>query len=318
MKQEVLARDRFRLRLASRINIVAILVGAAALMFATAQVQAGDKNVVPSQQPTFNIAPQMIGDLSFGFNIGEFAPTNPFKIAENESPRPINRVFLTYNYFNDVTLGHPIPDLQTDLHREVIGFEKTFLNGDASVGLRLPFFQVHASDPTGSENDSSLGDLNLIFKYAFINDRTNGNIFSAGLSITLPTASGDTEFRDGKLQPYIGGIYNMGNFYIHGFSSVAVPTDSDDTTMLFNDLGIGYFVYQNPTAFISKVVPTFEVHINTPLNHRDEPVPNIVDLTQGLHFEFNGQAWITVGVVEPVTSPKPFEIEGIAQFNFRF
>jgi len=101
----------------------------------------------------FNIAPQMIGDLSFGFNIGEFAPTNPFKIAKNESPRPTNRVFLTYNYFNDVTLGHPIPDLQTDLNREVIGFEKTFLNGDASVGLRLPFFQVHASDPTGSEND---------------------------------------------------------------------------------------------------------------------------------------------------------------------
>ncbi len=53
-----------------------------------------------------------------------------FKIAENESPRPVDRVFVTYNYYNDVDVFH-FGSSRSDLHREMIGFEKTFLGGDA-------------------------------------------------------------------------------------------------------------------------------------------------------------------------------------------
>jgi hypothetical protein len=297
---------------------------AVALVFAPAAARGGDKSLVPLAEKnpaappalTLNLSPQMIGDL--GFQVREFIPASPFKIAENESPRPTNRVFITYNYYDDIRLGERIPGFQTDLHRETIGFEKTFLDGSTSVGLRLPFLQTQFTDPIASRSDSDLGDLSLITKFAFINDHNTGNVFSGGLVVTLPTASGETEFNDAKLQPFVGGVFNVGNFYLHGFSSVAIPTDSDDTPLLFNDMGVGHFLYTNPNTFLSQIVPTLEVHINTPLNHRDEPVPDIVNLTPGVHLQFSGRAWLTVGAGIPLTGPRPFDIEGIAQFNFRF
>src|SRR5262249_14126916 len=60
------------------------------------------------------------------------------KIADNESPRPVDRIFLTYNFYDNLnTFG----GRDFDVHREVFGFEKTFLGGDASFGLRVPVLQ---------------------------------------------------------------------------------------------------------------------------------------------------------------------------------
>ena len=57
----------------------------------------------------------------------------------------MDRFFVTYNYFNNVHA--PALRVQNgfltqerigyDVHRETYGFEKTFLDGIASVGLRL-------------------------------------------------------------------------------------------------------------------------------------------------------------------------------------
>jgi hypothetical protein len=96
------------------------------------------------------------------------------KMSENDSPRPQDRVFGNYNYYNNVRKV-------IDVHRETVGFEKTFLNGNASIGLRLPFFQDVA--PGFSEGDP--GDLSIRLKYAWINDP--GTVISTGLAITTPT-----------------------------------------------------------------------------------------------------------------------------------
>jgi hypothetical protein len=100
-----------------------------------------------------------------------------FKIAENESPRPQDRVFVTYNYYRDVGSVE-------DVHRETIGFEKALLGGRASVGLRLPFFQVRGND-AGQGTD--VGDLSVVLKYALLDDSATGSAVSAGLVITAPT-----------------------------------------------------------------------------------------------------------------------------------
>ena len=34
------------------------------------------------------------------------AARGPFKISDNESPRPVDRVFATFNYFNNVGAGN--------------------------------------------------------------------------------------------------------------------------------------------------------------------------------------------------------------------
>src|SRR5262249_20066000 len=134
-----------------------------------------------------------------------------------------------------------------NLHREVIGFEKTFFDGNASFGMRLPFLQLQ----DGSGDLSRVGDLSFILKWALLNDRATGNVFSLGMVVTAPT--GDPFFAvNGNtihptiLQPYLGYIFNFGNFYVHGFSSVVVPTDSQDVTLLLNDIGVGYWIYRDP------------------------------------------------------------------------
>lgn len=251
----------------------------------------------------------------------------PFKIAENESPRPDDRVFLTYNYFNDVwgslNRGSGVGTL--DLHREVFGFEKTLLGTDASIGMRLPVLQL-AGD--GSFNQDDFGDITIIMKYALINDRQTGNVLSGGLAVTAPTGP-DFVASDGEtihsvlLQPWAGYILNVGDLYLHGFWSLVIPTDSHDATIMFNDIGLGYWLYRtNANATLGGIVPTIEAHVTTPFDncsrHDVIYVPEIVVLTGGVHFVFLGTSTFTLGAAAPITGPKEFDIEAYAQLNIRF
>src|SRR5262245_48418169 len=105
-----------------------------------------------------------------------------FKISDNDSPRPTDRVFLTYNYFDRVAVG----DGNVGLHREVIGFEKTFLSGDASFEMRLPFLQATSGSNFTGFTDNQVADLTLVSKFALINNRDTGNVLSTGLALTVP------------------------------------------------------------------------------------------------------------------------------------
>ena len=157
-----------------------------------------------------------------------------YKISDNESPSPTDRFFLTYNYYNDV---HTV-DTSFNLDRELIGFEKTFLNGDASIGVRLPFIQTPSSTGFTGIDNNEIGDLTVILKYAFINDRTTGNVLSGGLAITVPTSQGietgytNNYIRDVLFQPYAGWVVNRGDLFVQGFHSVVVPSDHRDLTSI--------------------------------------------------------------------------------------
>lgn len=235
-----------------------------------------------------------------------------FKISENESPRPQDRVFLGYNYFANVST----PGInQFDIHRETFGFEKALLDGNASFGLRVPIIQQG-----GSFGMDDIGDISFVLKYALYNDRQSGNLFSSGIVVTAPTGSA-IELGDGTtlhstiLQPYIGYIYNADRLYVHGFTAVVVPTDSRDVTFLSNDTGVGY-------RLSDMFVPTFETHINVAFNHQGQDKAPIgfsdsVILTSGLHTLL-GRSTLTVGVAVPVVGPRQFDVEAVAQFNFRF
>jgi hypothetical protein len=299
------------------------------------------------------------------------------KIAENGSPRPEDRVFLTYNYYQNVALpienhgAFPIAfsALSTigtgqiafsrlDIHREVLGFEKTFADGDASVEVRLPLLEVDrgnprlqaqsfVSSPFGSFSAATtiagdngidgtdVGDLSLILKYALLNDRCTGDVVSVGMLTSLPTGEGVVDaanhtIRDMFLEPFLGFVWNEERFYVHGFSSVAVGLNSENPTFWFNDVGIGYWLYQDRcgTGLIHGIVPTFETHVNTPLSHRQSFVPQAdsgpvvaldsVDLTVGAHLVFRHGSTLTVGASRSVTGPRLEDFEIIAQLNLRF
>ena len=272
--------------------------------------------------------PTMFGDFGPTLRFGSAALT-PYisKIADDSSPRPLDRVYVNFNYYNNLGQVPPAGPAISG-YVETIGFEKTFWDGNASIGMRLPFLQLVG---TGF-NNSSVGDLSLSAKYAFINERDT--VLSAGLSITVPTGpcatlpSGNT-INPVFFQPFVGLLLNSDGAFLHGFSSIMIPTDSRDVTLWFNDIGVGYWLYRDctNTRIISAITPTFEVHVNTPLNNRYPGAannPNVVpfaddvNLTMGATFFLGDTATLGGAYCLPVTGPRPFCGEVILQFNLRF
>jgi hypothetical protein len=277
-----------------------------------------------------------------------------FKIGDNESPRPMDRLFFTYNGYFSVpvspgvpgataaiapfTISEPFLDTtisgtatrpaiaarSIDVHRWMFGFEKTLLDGDASVGLRLPMFGRTGNGDDGAFNGDGFGDMTIIGKYALINNRQNNNLLSTGLALTVPTGpainSVAGNINSVLWQPFVGYIVNFGDIYFQGFSSVVVPTNSDDVVVMFNDVGLGVVLYRNfNRTGLTSIVPTIECHVTTPLNKSDVvEVLDTVSFTGGVHLGLGQRSWLTLGVNTPITGPRPYSVEGICQFNYRF
>ncbi len=280
------------------------------------------------------------------------ASRGSFAIADNESPLPQDRVYMTYNYFSDVrspqptlnssrtfttttTAGNSTTTTTTvlpgapsfNVNQEVFGFEKTFLDGNASVEIRVPVLQQPSSFPGFDQFDT--GDLTIIGKYAFYLDRSTGNVISGGVAVTAPTGPAipttQGNLRDTLVQPFVGYLWNFDRLFVQAFHSVAVPTDASDVTILFNDFGLGYRLYQggDTSRFLNSIVPAVEFHVATPLNHRgavNDPlyVPDIAGLTAGVHFNIFRNGTLSVGATTPVTAPRIYGVEGFVQMNWRF
>ena len=83
------------------------------------------------------------------------ASVRGLKISENQSPAPQDRVFYTFNFFAEVN-QHLNQKFEASVdglrvYREVLGFEKTFHDGDGSFGVRLPINTVSANSTTHRE-----------------------------------------------------------------------------------------------------------------------------------------------------------------------
>ena len=118
-----------------------------------------------------SVAPNMVGDYLGGFFTlqgvggsqtialpGGAVPR--FKMAENTSPIPVDRVFLNYDYYS----GVPLNTKSMSLNAITPGFEKTFFGGAMSVEVRLPMattldndVYLDGSTPTGIGQIGNLG-----------------------------------------------------------------------------------------------------------------------------------------------------------------
>ncbi len=217
----------------------------------------------------------------------------------------------------------------------MFGFEKTFRKGKASIGVRLPLNTLTADSPYSGIGGSStaLGNMTFFTKFVLWED-AKGDLVSTGAAITVPNGPGSfagapyaAGIRDVQLQKYIGYIYNWNKWFVQGFESIDVPTSSQDVTMLYSDVGLGYYLYKNtdPKSFITFIAPMFETHVNLPLNHVgayrfNDPfgTPDVVDLTFATSVMFNRRSVLSIGFVNPVTGPRPFNFEWLVQFNWFF
>jgi len=293
--------------------------------------------------------PQMLGDQGALFgalrqagpNVARVPYERGYKMADNQSPMPQDRFFVAFNFYDNLntlaTRGEAATLHEVKLYREFFGIEKTFFDQRASIGIRLPLNTLSAqSDVPGLAGTSTaLGDLTVFVKYALYRDFARGRLLSSGLAVTPPTGPGAlagsptaNSLHAAALQPFLGYIYSLGpNVFIQGFSGVNVPTYPGVVTMMYNDMAIGYFLYRDESGqnrFLGAIVPTFEVHVSTPLNHRlaigpqgFTGTPDVVDLTFGAGFVLGG-AVLSTGIVNPVTGPRPFDLEVVAQLNVLF
>ncbi len=263
-----------------------------------------------------------------------------YKISENEGPRPADRVYMTYHFFYDV---NPVQRQQlgglpiTNVHRETFGIEKTLLDGNASIGLRLPLLQL--TGPTELDR-ATVGDLSIILKYAFINEPfetdaggrlLGGRALSGGLVVTAPTGGAaaftvqDPLIHPTLIQPFVGGIRAFRRGYVQLLSSIAVPTDDRDTTYMFNSLQVGYQLLTDATdsRYLRSITPIAELHVNTPFNNRDAaklPIgaTDIVSFTLGTSYGLGSRSCLNLGVNVPVTGPRVYALETLIHLNVRY
>ena len=248
-----------------------------------------------------------------------------FKISDNESPRPTDRAFVTYNYFNDIHTG----DASFNLIASFFGFEKTFLNGDASIELRVPFLQTANSSGLTGISNNEIGDLTLIGKYAFINNRDTGNVASGGLAVTIPTAQGifladGTQFRSTLFQPFGGWIINRGDLFAQGFHSLVVPSDRRDVISSIqrhrqSATGCAPQSAAIPARDHSDAGRAFVHAARSP--RADDLIQSfdIFTFTAGVNFAFPAVgSTFGAAFAIPVTGPRPNRAEAIVSFNYRF
>ncbi len=263
------------------------------------------------------------------------------KISENMSPRPQDRIFFNFNYYNGlnntINLRDLSPITRMKAYTYTFGLEKTFCDGMGSLGIRVPLDTLTAdsfNNAVSTPTSTSLGNLQVFAKYILAQNRQTGSLISALFSITPQTGPGQFAgapylfpLNSTYFQPALGYIYNYNRWYFQGFSGFSFAVNPNDTSIIYNDFGIGYFVIRNTDsrAFLTALAPTFEVHVNNPLNHRDvfnkfdiAGSPDTVNLTYGVNFGFVNRAVLTAAFVSPVASPKPFDAEALLMLNIYF
>jgi hypothetical protein len=254
-------------------------------------------------------------------------------MADNQSPRPQDRVFFAFNYFDDLKQSPSSGLRDVQVYREFFGLEKTFFDQRASVGLRMPLNSITAEGtmPGRGGSSTAVGDLTVFLKAILCQNPQSGSLFSAGLAVTTPNSPSGfagapfaRSIPTTSIQPFVGYIANFGDWFVQGFTGTNVPTDGRVVTMLYNDFGAGYFLYRaaDSNALIAAIVPTLEVHVNTPLNHRVSHAfgaapgtPDVVDLTFGASIALGRRAILSAGVVDPVTGPRPYALEAVVLLN---
>lgn len=251
---------------------------------------------------------------------------NGVSVVENGNPLPVDQAFVGYNFYSNAG-GGLNPGLGgSDVQRQLAGFESSLPGGNTSIGLRLPFLQQYGPVGLGAQQ---VGDLTVLVKYAGLYDRQTGNGLTGGLAFTAPTGGGGTTLADGSsaphswlFQPFGGFVRRFDRGYVQGIINLIAPSDGRDVTLLGNHLAVGYWLYQAPAnRLLTGITPTAEVHVWTPLDHRSPTgsvyLPDMVNLTGGLHFRFN-RAVISGAVVVPVTGPRPFDVEAITYATYWF
>lgn len=261
-------------------------------------------------------APGMVGDFFGGgyqiradefrtfqpgyFNVPVAGGDRRYKIAENNSPFPVDRAFFNFNHFHNALKTSDGRDANLD--RGVLGLEKTFFDQWWSCEFRMPFVSGLNGDqilssPIANNVSGETGNFGMALKRLLYRDATLAA--SIGLGVVLPTGSDGRIFSfpgarlpaieiDNKayyLQPFAGVWWLPSD---QSFCQLAVQADFDargnpvivdqtragtiqDQTLLFLDASYGYWLMHDPygDGIVTGIAPMIELHYTGTLQDSD-------------------------------------------------
>jgi hypothetical protein len=299
--------------------------------------------------------------------------------ATSQNATPLDRVFFDFGYFNRFAISSPtgaVPGF--NLNQFNVGVEKTILNGNASVYAIVPF--LYATSNISGQSIDGLGDVSAGFKFVLWRNLDTGSIWSAGMTVAAPTARATTvtntlnvTFTGGTqpavvpnpppvgtilpfsitarinptyLQPYAAGMWVLDRFFIHEYFGVLIPTDDRVSTLINNNVTMGYNIYSNPYASVSSITPVFGVQALLPVNHISNSVspttttvasnipcigpyptdqlPNLnsfgfptqIFLSAGAQIGLGQRCLFSAGVVVPVAGPRGYQVGATAGLSY--
>ena len=278
------------------------------------------------------------------------------------------RNYLLYNHFHNAIRAELDVGLETEIRkapidRFTLGFERPLGCSPWSVEFRLPIFANLGTEFAGisTYDAGEMGNIAGILKRELY--KTDCGVLSAGLGISLPTgddinAAGDNEtlvIRNEAvhLMPFAAVQRNWESWFLHGFVQVDVDLNGNtvegertsfdsgvlnDQTLLFVDLGVGRWFYQDDCAPVIKgVAGLFEVHYETALQDADivvldiGPFPgpatvgnlinrfDVVNITGAIQIDLGPRSTLRIGASLPVTQydDRFFDAEIAAQWIVR-
>lgn len=311
---------------------------------------------------SYSTAPNMIGDhfggtFLYGLIGNHTVPLaggdRRFKIAENVSPVPQDRVFFNYNHFENSLRDSN--DQNQSLDRFTFGFEKTFWRGHASLEARLPFASALNSTQTFGDLDTQsteLGNLAAALKVKLFSSCKC--TISGGTAITIPTGDDFDLFNANTLElrvkndsvhlaPFLGYLNQIScDTFFQGFVQADFDLGGNDVYtsggfqgviqdqhLLFIDASLGHWICRNcdPCARLNGVAAIAELHYTTTMNDTDSVASvtnpfnrlDILNASGALNFQL-GRTSLRVGAAAPLTDneEKLFDAEVIFQLNRNF
>lgn len=265
---------------------------------------------------------------------------------EHARALPTDRVFFLYNHFhNALALNSQGNSTGSSVDQFTFGFEKTSEDGLWSFELRMPFSGDSDLSTDGvSVESNGVGNLVGTLKRLLYSD--DSVVAAFGLAVVTPTGSdASVAFDDVRLKfendathllPYLAlQLTPDDDWFFHSFCQIDVAANQNDVnlramgvtesesladqTLLYLDASAGYWWYRSSDDDgLTGLASVLEFHYTTTLNDADtvnlsgaiisnfENRFDVVNLTAGVHSEWNGNMAIRAAVVVPLSRDERF------------
>ncbi|MGZ0168217.1 MAG: hypothetical protein ACKVHE_01540 [Planctomycetales bacterium] len=217
--------------------------------------------------------------------------SNRLVIARNNSDLVRDRFYVAYEH----TTGAMSASSQTatsanaSLDRTILGLEKVFLDGQASLEIRLPFAaqQDFTFNRFSTQSDGEFGNIALISKLQLV--KTQNKVISTGIAVQLPTGRDVTGEFDGRaftikndaviISPFMAFAaasddsnwfwqgFAQTDYYAKGntFSGLGQSVEYDGQSLLRLSGGGGRWIFRKNDGLLRGLAGIAELHFTSTL-----------------------------------------------------